>query len=139
MMKHLQGKLSLPCATKFRGGSGFEKKPVFPYVKSASHHECAIHFYVITKTREIIRVLEIPDFCHTRVPLELSSFLSFSDIINFKLSIILEGFNQRLSIVFVTAICFWTPYIHKYELLQYSHSHFSLLSGNSINVELYFL
>ena len=75
------------CATKFRGGSGVDFKTKFSNVKFAADHEYAIHFYVITKTREIIRVSEIPYFCPTRVPLGQSSFLNISDITTFKLII----------------------------------------------------
>ena len=39
-----------------------------PFVKITADYEYVINFYVIIKTREIIRVSEIPDVCPTRVP-----------------------------------------------------------------------
>ena len=65
--------------TKFRGGSGHKFKTTFSYVKFAADYEYDIHFSVISQTREIIKGSEIPDFGHSGVPSELSSWHNFLD------------------------------------------------------------
>ena len=42
-------------ATRLRGGSGYKIKTTLSYVKFAADYEYAIHFSVISQTREIIK------------------------------------------------------------------------------------
>ena len=86
-------------------GCGFDFSCYFLYGTDATDYKYDLHFFVITKIREIIAIMGIPDFSHYRACLKNQISLVFYDIKNFLSGMSFQRFKLDLYRKWLQYLC----------------------------------